>query len=111
MIRGTTPILHFTLPFEVSELSEYWITISQRYENIKIDKSILWNISKKGKDESLLRNVTDFIKKQGFKSTQEGVETKDELDLAIECGIDYIQGFYFSKAIPTDQFIQYISKE
>lgn len=39
MIRGTTPILHFTLPFEVSELSEYWITISQRYENIKIDKT------------------------------------------------------------------------
>lgn len=85
--------------------------MTSRYENIKIDKSILWNISKKGKDESLLRNVTDFIKKQGFKSTQEGVETKDELDLAIECGIDYIQGFYFSKAIPTDQFIQYISEE
>ena len=39
MIRGTTPILHFTLPFAVSELSEYWITISQRYENIKIDKT------------------------------------------------------------------------
>ncbi len=39
MIRGTTPILHFTLPFNVSELSEYWITISQRYENIKIDKT------------------------------------------------------------------------
>ena len=39
MIRGTTPILHFTLPFEVSELDEYWITISQRYENIKIDKT------------------------------------------------------------------------
>ena len=39
MIRGTTPILNFTLPFEVSELSEYWITISQRYENIKIDKT------------------------------------------------------------------------
>ena len=39
MIRGTTPILNFTLPLEVSELSEYWITISQRYENIKIDKT------------------------------------------------------------------------
>ena len=39
MIRGTTPILHFTLPFNVSELAEYWITISQRYENIKIDKT------------------------------------------------------------------------
>lgn len=39
MIRGTTPTLNFKLPFAVSTLSEYWITISQRYENIKIDKT------------------------------------------------------------------------
>ena len=38
MIRGTTPTLTFELPFDVSTLSEYWITISQRYENIRIDK-------------------------------------------------------------------------
>lgn len=38
MRRGTTPTLTFELPFEVSALDVYWITISQRYENIKIDK-------------------------------------------------------------------------
>ena len=39
MIRGTTPTLTFKLPFQVSELAEYWITISQRYENIAINKT------------------------------------------------------------------------
>ena len=29
MIRGTTPTLTFTLPFNVSELSEYYISIGQ----------------------------------------------------------------------------------
>ena len=38
MRRGTTPTLTFALPFEVSELDAYWITISQRYENIRVDK-------------------------------------------------------------------------
>lgn len=38
MIRGTTPTLSFELPFAVSTLSEYWVTVSQRYDNIRIDK-------------------------------------------------------------------------
>ena len=38
MIRGTTPTLTFTLPMAVSTLSEYWVTVSQMYDNIRIDK-------------------------------------------------------------------------
>jgi len=38
MIRGTTPTLTFNLPMAVSTLSEYWVTVSQRYDNIRIDK-------------------------------------------------------------------------
>ena len=39
MIRGTTPTLTFTLPVQVSTLSEYWVTISQKYENLTINKT------------------------------------------------------------------------
>lgn len=38
MIRGTTPTLTFNLPMAVSTLSEYWVTVSQRYDNIRIDR-------------------------------------------------------------------------
>lgn len=31
MYRGTTPTLTFTLPFDVSELAVYYITIAQQY--------------------------------------------------------------------------------
>ena len=81
------------------------------YQNIKIDKSILLNISRKDKNISLLMGITDFIRKQGFHSIQEGVETKEELDLVIKCGCDYVQGFYFSKAVPFDEFVAYLEKE
>ena len=40
MIRGTTPTLSFELPFDASEAESLYITISQRYENIMIDKSL-----------------------------------------------------------------------
>jgi hypothetical protein len=38
MYRGTTPTLTFNLPMAVSTLSEYWVTVSQHYDNIRIDR-------------------------------------------------------------------------
>lgn len=40
MVRGTTPTLSFELPFEASEATALYITISQRYENIQIEKAL-----------------------------------------------------------------------
>ena len=40
MVRGTTPTLTFTLPFPASTLSALYITISQHFDNIRIDKSL-----------------------------------------------------------------------
>lgn len=39
MIRGTTPTLTFTLPFNVSEISTYYITIGQ-LNGLEIDSVI-----------------------------------------------------------------------
>lgn len=65
MIRGTTPTLTFNLPMAVSTLSEYWVTVSQRYDNIRIDRdkttltasgsSIVANLTQ----EETLRLVSD----------------------------------------------------
>ena len=40
MIRGTTPRLEFTLPFETSLLAEVWITLSQN-RAIVLDKKLM----------------------------------------------------------------------
>lgn len=85
--------------------------MGSNYRNVKIDKSILWSISRDGRDLELLTNVISFVKQRGFSVIQEGVETKAELDLVIKCGTDYIQGFYFSKPIPKDEFIAYLKNE
>ena len=34
----------------------------------------------------------------------EGVETKEQYDLLKKVGCDIIQGFYFSKPVPADEF-------
>ena len=85
--------------------------MGSHYRNVKIDKSILWSISRDGRDLELLTNVISFVKQRGFDVIQEGVETKEELDLVIKFGCDYVQGFYFSRPITKDQLIVYLKEE
>lgn len=39
MIRGTTPTLEFTIPFDTGLLAEAWVTLSQN-KNIVLDKRL-----------------------------------------------------------------------
>ena len=42
----------------------------------------------------------------GFSITAEGVETKEAADALTEIGCDYLQGYYFSKPLPLNEFIE-----
>lgn len=50
---------------------------------------------------------------QGMKLhiVSEGIETKEQLETMEELGIEYIQGFYFSKPLPLLEFIEFISHQ
>lgn len=38
----------------------------------------------------------------------EGVETKEQMDTIAALGIEYIQGYYFSKPLPGEEFLEFI---
>lgn len=85
MVRGTTPTLIFTLPFPVSTLSALYITISQHFENIRIEKS-LEDCTVSGNDVSVVLSQEDTLKlvddRQAF--IQVRVRTRDGTALASE---------------------------
>ena len=85
--------------------------VGSRYKNIKIDKSILWNITRNGSDPKVLKNLVGFIKSLGFDIIQEGVETEEQLELVKSCGCDFVQGYYFSVPIPENEFVGYMKSE
>jgi EAL domain-containing protein (putative c-di-GMP-specific phosphodiesterase class I) len=47
-----------------------------------------------------------MIKEMGRKVMVEGVETEDQIWLLCELGVDYLQGFYFSKPVPKDELVR-----
>ena len=82
-----------------------------RYDLVKMDKSIIWDAFGKGneKSERLLASVIRLLKAINVKIVAEGVETKEMTDYLTERGVDYLQGYYFSKPVNEDKFLEVIS--
>ena len=76
---------------------------------LKIDKSFVDRI---GKNE---KNMIDYIltmaKELKLTTIAEGVETKEQRDYLLEKGCDIIQGFYYAKPMPEEEFEEYMEKE
>ena len=80
------------------------------FKYIKIDKSILWTSMKNEKAYIVLKNTFQLAKVLGKKVVMEGVETEEQIHRLKELDCEYLQGYYFSKPIPGNQFIQYLKE-
>ena len=74
---------------------------------IKIDKSLVDDLfSEEGR--IVMRDTIRMMQDLDKEILVEGVETKDSLNLLNEMHCDFIQGYYFSKALPADRFLRFI---
>ena len=46
----------------------------------------------------------------GKKIVVEGVETKEQLEYLEKMGVTFIQGYYFSKPLPADEFLKFLDE-
>ena len=74
---------------------------------IKIDKSLVDDLfSEEGR--IVMRDTIRMMQDLDKEILVEGVETGDSLNLLSEMHCDFIQGYYFSKALPADRFLRFI---
>lgn len=77
---------------------------------IKIDRTFTVKALSNPYEHNLLQHMADMVHGIQLKLCIEGIETKEELDKINEIGPDYIQGYYFGKPCPLQQFLeQFIS--
>ena len=77
---------------------------------VKIDKSILWGAQESELGMIILENSIRMIKQMNRGILVEGVETEEQIKLLEPMGVNYLQGFFFSRPVPEDKFIEIISK-
>ena len=71
---------------------------------LKIDKSFLDGLLEHRRFQIILESIVDMAHKLRILTVMEGVELKKEVEYLKEIGIDILQGYYFSKPIPVEEF-------
>ncbi len=64
---------------------------------IKIDRAIVSNIDSNTYNQEVFKSIINTAKQIGAMTVAEGVETVDEVITCMLMGVDYFQGFYFSR--------------
>lgn len=76
---------------------------------VKLDKSLADRVGNP-RMKILLKNTIHMLKEMGMEIVVEGVETKETLQQFEELGCDFIQGYYFSKPLPEEKYIEFINQ-
>jgi len=73
-------------------------------DELKIDKSFLDDFPDSNDDVSIIKSILSLASNLNLRVTAEGVETKIQADVLKTLNCDEIQGFYFSRPLPSKDF-------
>ena len=80
-------------------------------DSIKIDKSFVHNASVRAGDAALVSSIITLAHRLNLSVIAEGVETLEQLRFLTSLGCDGVQGYFFSKPLPTDQFQIFLASQ
>jgi len=73
---------------------------------VKIDRSLIVDLLENEKTYRFIKNLVSFLKNMNYKVTVEGVEEEKIVNALAEIGVDEIQGYYFSKPVREERFLE-----
>lgn len=80
------------------------------FDVIKLDMGFIKKIGTSEKANGVVRSIIDMAHSIGSKVVAEGVETEEQLWFLEMCQCDYIQGYYFSKPLPEEEFAELLDR-
>ncbi|MBR4768784.1 MAG: EAL domain-containing protein [Lachnospiraceae bacterium] len=78
---------------------------------LKLDMKFVRNITSNEKDYQMVCLMIDIARRMSLTTIAEGVETADQLKMLKDAGCTVVQGYYFSKPVPPEDFKELIEKE
>ncbi len=77
---------------------------------LKIDQSFIRDIMHDKDDAIIVNSVISLAHNMGFRVIAEGVEEKEQLEYLREHDCDVIQGYYYTRPLPAEEFYQWSMK-
>ena len=75
---------------------------------VKFDRGMTLSYFQNAKAKYVMDAAMMMIKGMNLEIVSEGIENEEQLKIMEALGIQYIQGYYFSKPLPKDKFIEFV---
>ena len=93
-----------------SGFSSFGMLQDYDFDILKIDMSFIRKIGENPKTKSIVHSIIGMAHEIGIKTVAEGVETEGQVSFLRQSGCDYIQGYYYSKPLPEEEFVGFLEK-
>lgn len=77
---------------------------SMHFTSLKIDRSFVKGVEQEYNDRAICKALISMAHNLNLKVVAEGVETREQVSFLQDSGCDLIQGFYFSRPLPAEEF-------
>jgi EAL domain-containing protein (putative c-di-GMP-specific phosphodiesterase class I) len=71
---------------------------------LKIDRSFVSEATTNPDDQEIIRTIISMARTLHMETVAEGIETQEQLDFLAYQGCQMMQGYYFGRPMPADQF-------
>lgn len=78
---------------------------------VKFDRDMSSAYFENGKAKYVMDAAMHMIQGMNLDIVSEGIETKEQFEIMRKLGISYIQGYYFSKPLPEEEFLRFVERE
>ena len=100
--------IHFSLDDFGTGQSNLNYIVDMPVDIVKFDRSMTNAYFENRKAKYVMDAAIHMIHGMNLQIVSEGIETAEQYQTMEELGISYIQGYYFSKPLPENEFIQFL---
>ena len=80
------------------------------FNEVKIDGNLVSQLPNNKSTREIISGIVQMSQNLNCRTIAEFVETEEQRDMLLSLGCVIYQGYYYSKALPPEEFLDYISR-
>ena len=76
------------------------------FDELKVDMSFIKGIKNKPQNQAMVQSIVDYANRTDTDTCIEGIEDEEVRDYICQYDATFLQGYYYSKPVPIDEFEQ-----
>lgn len=84
--------------------------VNMPVNTIKFDYTFIRGFFDNDRIKHVLSGMIDILHKMNMNVVAEGIETEEQMHVMQDMGVEFIQGYYYSKPVPEDEFISFLMR-